>query len=79
MLQRTIHKLEILDDVPFVVFENYDPDENGKMQHILVWFFKYNDKFYGDFVEITDSEGIPEIVEMLTKQATQSLVEIKKK
>lgn len=79
MLQRTIHKLEVLDGCAFVVFENHDEDESGKMQHILVWFLKYEDKFYGDFIPIGEEEKIPEYVELLTKQATESLIEIKKK
>jgi hypothetical protein len=79
MLQRTLHKLEILDDAPLVIFENHDEDESGKMQHILVWFIKYQDKFYGDFIPVAEKDKIPEYVELLTKQATESLAAIKNK
>jgi hypothetical protein len=78
MLQRTIHKLEVVDNCPFVVFENYDEDEQGTMQHILVWFIKYEDKFYGDFIPVGEVEKIPEYVQMLTDQAVSTLKELTK-
>jgi len=78
MLQRTIHALEVVQGCSLVIFETHDEAENGDMQHILVWFTKFNDKFYGDFVQIKEDTDLPELVAVLKEQATNTLTELNK-
>lgn len=76
-----IHRLVNIEDTPVVVFSRDEISEETLMasgNFELFWYAFYDGKFYGSMEILPNLDNVEEQVELLLKQAKQTIEQLKK-